>query len=252
MGITACIATITVKDKDVEVFDVAGIPAPTICKIDSLCPENLSISALENNTIVIYWEHIVSTLYSIEDEKLTAFESDLSDAFPNSWINIYVISETVNLVYFVYTDNGKLKRRKGTGNEKIIEDIGLLNIERQVASKKNEGIVKGINKDYLTALKLKFIDETEEKQYQRLLTFFALKFPTQKYDYLNGSLDDFLCEHFFTGRTKTDYFGYIEEYYFATYPIKEMDFKVESLKPYIEKALHSLLKDNKVGKVVSE
>ena len=51
---------------------------------------------------------------------------------------------------------------------------------------------------------------------------------------------------------KTDYFGYIEEYYFATYPIKEIDFKVESLKPYIEKALYSLLKNDKVGKVASE
>lgn len=160
MGITACIATITITDGDVEVFDIDGVLTPKIEKIDSLCPENLSISALENNTIVIYWEHIINTLYTIEDERLTAFENDLSDAFPNSWINIYVISETVNIVYFVYIDNGELKRRKGTGNEKIIEDIGLLNIERQVANKKNEGIVKVINKDYLTALKLKFIDET--------------------------------------------------------------------------------------------
>lgn len=252
MGITACIATITITDGDVEVFDIDGILTPKIEKIDSLCPENLSISALENNTIVIYWEHIINTLYTIEDERLTAFENDLSDAFPNSWINIYVISNIVDLVCFVYIDGGKLLKRKGTVNGSIIEDIGLLNIERQVAERKNKIYAERINKNYLNGIKERLPDKSEEDQYRILLSFFSSKFPTSEFDYLNGSLDDFLCEHFFTGRTKTGYLDYIEEYYFATYPIKEIDFKVESLKPYIEKALYSLLKNDKVGKVASE
>jgi hypothetical protein len=247
MGIKTCITTIRIKDEVVHIDEQISLSTYKVKKLETLCPKNLSIAAIENNTIVIFWDWIFDCMGERLENNLSILENDLSITYPNSEIITIIVFDTINMIFFSYVEDGKLKRRKGIVQDNVLDDEGLLlKGELAIAEAKDKGYKKSLGESMLEYICGKYPEKSNQEHCKIFLKYVADKYPSTKFDYSNGSLDNYLCEHFFNVLTGYDYINFIEEAYFATFKLKKIDFKKDSIVRYINQGLFDLSLQNKI------
>lgn len=244
MGLTTCISIIYINKTDVEFFEIDEIDEPKISKLKNLCPKNLSISAIKNNTIVIFWEGLINFMRSENEEGLTEFEQAVFEIFPKSLVFTTLISDVVNLRYFALVENGKILRKKGTHEGKIDEDRGpLLTIEKKILKILDDSS-KGKHIEQFKNFKK---DSLEDEIFRMVYFYFSKMEYFTKYDYKNGSLDEYIIDHFFNKLTSEDILDYYNNTKFAVFPITKWNkSKHQTIGKYIHKGVVSLLKSNEI------
>ena len=247
MGIKTCITAIRIKDEIVHIEEQKSLSTYKIKKLNTLCPKNLSIAAIENNTIIIFWDWIFDCMGERLENNLSILENDLSINYPNSEIITIIVFDTIDMIFFSYVEDGKLKRRKGIVQDSVLDDEGfLLKGELAIAEAKDKGFERNIGNSILEYIRNKYPEKSNQEHCKIFLKYVAEKYPSTKFDYSNGSLDNYLCEHFFNVLTGYDYLSFIEEAYFATFKLKKIDFEKDSIIGYINQGLYDLSLQDKI------
>ena len=219
---------------DVEAYDKKKLKTKFVrTKIKGLSPKDLSITFLDGKTLIfldlIFYKNIS------DNPELTDFENDLNAIFPNSRILIIAINDTVNFTGYSLLDNGIKLRTKATVNDTIFLDYGELNeketeLYNEITIKvaPYPDTIKRIDEktaDYQPLQKRKFYLNYRDAVYRRSKT-------ENNFNYVDGSLDNFIIETEFRKLLNCDYFD-IESFDFIEFERRKMNFKKDSLKEFL-------------------
>lgn len=209
-------------------------------KINGLSPKKLSISFKDNCTLIfldlIFYKNIS------EYSELTNLENDLNFIFPNSRILIIAINDTVNFSGYSLLDNGIKLRTKAIVNDTIFLDYGELNEKETELYNEITNMVKLVpetiklidekTKDYSTLKKRKFYLNYRDAIYRRTKE-------VNNFNYLDGSLDNFVIEKEFKNLLNCDYYD-LESIDFVEFERMKLNFKKDSLIEFLYLAHNEL------------
>jgi hypothetical protein len=229
------------KIENIESLDKKRLKTKFIkTKINGLSPKDLSISFKENCTLIfldlIFYQNIS------EQAELTNLENDLNNIFPNSKILIIAINDTVNFAGYSLIENGTKLRTKATVNDTIFLDYGELNKKEMEFYKE----IVDMMKPYPDTIK-RFDEKTtgqssleKQKSYLDYRDFVYSKAKKDnKYNYKDGSLDNFIIENEFHNILGCDYYD-LESFDFIVFERRKLNFTKDSLKEFLYTARNEL------------
>jgi hypothetical protein len=230
MGLNVCTLLIQLSKTNIELND--NDLECKLKKISSNSPVSLSIAIPKKGHILIFWEGIVK-MQNNSEEELTNIEADISRKFQGCSIVTIILSDTVNLLFYRYVDEGTLKREKGIYNGELRNDVGEpLKVEIKYAEQING---RNDGKDPLSLLGKKMPNSSYGQRIRALLKIYS-KNATDPI-YTSGTLDDIICNNFFKNATDGDYLSVLDTEIFYVFKLRKIDFSKDSLSRYINKAL---------------
>lgn len=170
-----------------------------------------------------------------ETPELTSLERDLNAIFPDSKILIIAINDTVNFVGYSLIENGVKLRTKALVNDAIFLDYGDLNEkeaglygEIQIRVLKHPETYKKIEDrtaNHSPIDKKKFYLKYRDVVYRNAGR-------ENNFNYLDGSLDNFIIENEFQKMLSCDYYD-VENIDFVVFERRKLNFEKDSLKEFL-------------------
>ncbi len=221
-------------------------------KVNNLSPKNISVAFYKKKTIILYDDFMENIL--TQDLDFSEFEKQILELFPNKTFFSIIIDDTINFTGFSITVKNKKYRTKGTLQGNIYADEGtLVATESQIYKNfiktiKDNKAVNNVIEKYRTSMD----EETVRKTVLKLRDGLYEKSNSEnEYHYLNGTMDNAVCEDFLDHYFKMDYFDIEDKISFYQLNEKKFDL-LKDFKGFISISYKNHIKKHWITSVITK
>lgn len=210
-----------------------------IKKISELSPKNLSITFINNATLILMDNIFFKNVN--EESELTDLEKDISKLFPKSNIWIFVLNDTIDFMGFCRLQNEIKLRSKFVGQGRPFLDFGELHpIEQKLYNDYSEILFEDKKIKQIFDEKFESIESSEVKK--QFLIFrdniLANRNIENNFPYLSGKMEFFYIDYIIEKILNKKIIELLE-IEFVSFNKFNFKFNKESLKDYLLTAINS-------------